>query len=506
VSREAAAQVLSGLLTNDVVLIDDIARSINEDYFTDPTLRSLYNLVLTYRSLGQGVLRPEAVEQFTAKSVDTGSAALLRELYDSLVALPVAPDLTRWAAHELRGQHERRLTQIAFRDSAEILSGSITEEGRNGQPGRTWAGAVDAREWLSARLSEINTEMQVSDAPAADVLIEGRAIIEDFLKAKNEDKTRRPMSGIPAFDELTGGLGKGLIMVAAPSGLGKTQLAVHLGYHASQMQGLHVYFATSETVRVTVRARLVARHSRHEKFEELREQFDLPYGLDSQKIDRGTLKDEHIPFLARVAIDWGAQGPTESEGSCFVAQMPHGMTMETLAAQINTRARVRKPDLVIIDYIALMASGRRLADKRQELSSLVQAAAHFSVDFNKGEGVPTVSPWQLNRESQKEMVRTGMLDTSGLAETAEAVNSAHLVVALSPDGARDGRLAGLRLNVLKNRDGLVLLGEHGIPMTVDYAASYFQQRVGAGDGGDPFDMNNNGMLSDSDASGLFSTI
>lgn len=504
-SRDAAAQVLSGLMTNDVTLIDDISRSITEDHFTDPTNRSLYRLITTYRAVAGGLLPASAVEQFTAKSADTGSAALLRELHAALIEDPVPADVTRWQARELRSQRELRLTQMAFRDSSDILSGSITEEGRNGQAGRTWSGPADAREWMAARVGEINSEMEIAEAPAADVLFEGKEILEDYVRARDEDKSRRPRSGIEAFDELVDGLGKGLIMVAAPSGLGKTQMCVSLAYHASQMQDLNVYFATSETVRVTVRSRLVARHSRNEKFAELRERLSLPLGLDSQKIDRGTLSPEHLDFLALVAIDWGAQGTTSSDGSCFVAQMPHGMTMASLASQITTRSRVRKPDLVIIDYIALMASSRRLGSKREELSALVQEAAHFSVDFNKGEGVPCVSPWQLNRESQKEMIRTGQLDTSGLAETAEAVNSAHLVLALSPDGARDGRTAGLRLNVLKNRDGQVRLGDEGFPLTVDYASSYFEQRVGVGNDGDLFD-GNNGALSDSEASGIFSSL
>lgn len=480
-SQDAASKVLSGLLAGDAGLIDEIQRRVTEEHFVDPTLRSIYRLILSYRSISGGVLNRDAVEQFTSR-VDAGTAALMRETFDALAADPVTPDVVRWQAHELRAQREMLLTQRAFREASDILTGSITEEpDASGRPGRTWSGPADAREYLEARLAEIRSEVALSEAPAADVLREGRAILEDYIRARDEDKSRIPKTGLDQFDELTGGLSKGLIMVAAPSGLGKTQFCVSLAYHASQEQGLHVYFATSETVRVTVRARLVARHSMHPKFAELRDQLDLPHGLDSKKIDRGMLPEAHVPFLATVAKDWGATGQTSSEGTCYVSQMPHGQTMAGLASQIEARSRVCRPDLVIIDYLALMSSlARRYASTREELSAIVKEAQHFAIDFNKGDGVPVISPWQLNRESQKEMVRTGQLDTSGLAETAEAVNSAHLVVALSPDGERDGRMAGVRLNILKSRDGQVLLGDQGIPLTVDYAASYFQPRVGVG--------------------------
>lgn len=482
-SRDAASAVLSGLLSGDVGLIDEVQRGLSQEHFVDPTLRALYELILTYRGISGGVLHREAVEQFTS-GMDAGSAAVYREAFDALAAEAVTPDVVRWHAHELRRTHERRLTQIALREASDILAGSISEEpDRLGRPGRTWSGASDAREYLAARLGEIAAEVAVSEAPAADVLREGRQILEDYVRASQEDKSRRPRLGIPRFDDLTHGLARGeLIMVAAGSGCGKTQLCTALAYHASQYQGLHVFFATSETVRTTVRSRLVARHSRHEKFEGFREQFGLPHGLDSQLIDRGELNPEHVPFLAQVAIDWGAQGASSSEGTCYVAQMPHGQTMAAIAAQIEARARVARPDLVIIDYLALMSSSRRLQSTREELSTIIKEAAHFAVDAFKGEGVPVVSPWQLNRESQREFARGGQLDQNGLAETAEAVSSADLVVALVPEGARDGRMAGLRLDVLKNRDGQVLMGSSGIPVTVDYAASWFEQRVGAADG------------------------
>ncbi len=473
-ARDSASQVISGLLTNDIFLIDDISRLTREEHFTDPTLRALYRSILSYRSVGQGVLPTEAIDAIM-QGADAGTAALLRETYDALRGTPAAPDVARYAAHTLRGEYEKRLTQIALREASDILAGSITDE----LDGRTWSGPGDAREWAALRIGEINSEVVVSEAPAADVLREGREILEDFLRAKSEDKARRPRVGVPAIDNLIGGLGKGLIMIAAPSGFGKTQFCVNLAYHASQNQGLHVYFATSETVRVTVRARMVARHSMHEKFADLREAHNLPHGLDSQEIDRGTLPDEHVPFLARVAVDWGAQGTSSSEGTSFVAQMPHGQTMAGLQAQIESRSRVVRPDLVVIDYIALMSSARHFSSSRESLATVVKEAAHFSVDFNKGAGVACVSPWQLNRESQKQMVTTGQLDTSGLAETSEATNSSHLVCALSPDGTRDGRFAGLKFNILKNRDGQVLIGENGIPLTVDYATSLFEQRVGA---------------------------
>lgn len=479
-ARESSYELLSGLLSNGVDLIDEVQRSVTEEHFTDPTLRTIYRLLLSYRSIAQGVLTRDGLDQYLQSS-EAGTAAQTREMFDTLIDSSVSPDMTRLHMRQVRAARERSLTTRAMNEASDILTGSVTEEAdRYGRPGRTWSGPADAREWLAARIAEINTENDISEAPAADVLTEGRQVLLDYQRARDEDRSRRPRTGIDGLDALSGGIGKGeLVMIAAPSGYGKTQLCVSMAYHASQMQGLHVYFATSETVRTTVRSRLIARHSMHEKFEDMRNALQLPRGLDSKKITRGQLDPDHEPFLLAVARDYGATGEASSPGSCWVSQMPHGQTIPGLRAQIEQRARTAHPDLVIVDYLALMSATDRFQSSRESLSSVVKGAAHFAVDFAKGDGVPVVSPWQLNRESQREMVRTGEIDQNGLAETAEAVNSADQVWVLTPDGERDGREGNLKLNVVKSREGEVRLGDNGFPLKIDYATSLFEDRSAA---------------------------
>lgn len=504
--RDPAARVLSGLLSCGVILIDEVSRNITEQHFQDPTYRDLYRLILTYRSVAEGVLNRDALGQMVAK-LDAGSEAVLVETFDALASDPIDIPATRFAAQELRDERERWLFTTMLRDAQEIATGSVTEEpDRFGRPGRTWAGITDAREWVDLRSAEIRAEVAVADSPAADIFTEGRQVLLDYRKARDEDKSRRPLFGIPQLDAVTGGLGKGeLVMVAAPSGFGKTQLCVSTAYHGAVEQGLHVYFATSETVRTTVRARLLARHSRNPEFEDMRNDLGAAEGLDSKAIDRGLLPREHERLLGAVVKSYMSLSKRSEGGSLWVAQMPFGQTMQGLTAQVEARARAAKPDLVIVDYLALMSSAKRHASKREELSAIIIDAAHMVVDFDRGEGIPMMSPWQLNRESQKDMVRTGELDQNGLAETAEAVNSADLVLALSPDGERTERKQPLKLNVLKNREGTVLIGSNGVPMLVDYATSYFDSRM-AGSEVDAFDLGVNGGLDDASAAGLLGSL
>lgn len=471
-SSDPAKVVLSALFTNDVSLIDELSRLLSEHHFVDPALRSLYRATLTYRSVSGGLLTAAAVESMVSDT-DAGTAAVVKEHFAALSAAQVDAPEARWAAQQLRMAREKWLTTQLLRDATEILTGSVTEE----DSGRVWAGSADAREWLQLRLAEIVAETQVDDSPAGDVRVEVRDVLSNYISAKKEDRTRRPLMNVPKMDDITGGFGPGeMVVVAAPSGVGKSHTCVSVAYHAAAIQGLHVYFATSETVRNTVRWRLIAHHSMAPKFAELREHVKLPGGLDSNLLKRGQLENQdHVEYMTLVVRDFA-----RLDGSLWLAQMPHGQTIPILEAQMQRRSRARMIDLVVVDYLALMSSGsRNYASTREEYVSLIKGAKHLAIDYNHGNGVPLVTPWQLNRQSQEEMERTGEVNLRGLAETAEIVNTPDIVMSLSPDGSREGRAANLRLGLLKYRDGNVLLGGDAIPVRMDYATSSLTARVSA---------------------------
>lgn len=474
---DPAKVVLSALLTQDVHFIDEISRTIVEHHFSDPILRSLFRSVLTVRSVANGLLTEASLNDLV-RDTDAGTAAVVKETYSALLLDKVSASDARWAAKQLRMNREHWLTTTLLRDSTEILTGSVTEE----DGGRVWSGAADAREWAAARLAEVAAETAMDDAPAGDVRMESHDVIAAYRMAKAEDRTRRPLMGIPKLDDITGGFGPGeMIVVAAPSGVGKSHTCVHMAYHAAAVQGLHVYFATSETVRNTVRWRLVAHHSRDAKWKGLREALGIPNGLDSNLLKRGELPQEHLNFMGMVVQDLA-----RLNGVLWLAQMPHGHTVAALDAQLRQRSRARKIDLVVIDYVALMSGdSRRINSTREELVGLIKACKHVAIDYDGGRGVPLITPWQLNRASQEEMDRTGEVNIRGLAETAEIVNTPDMVLALSPNGTREGRYANLQLGILKNRDGNVLLGGDALPVRMDYATSFLSPRVSAdGAGGD----------------------
>lgn len=246
------AMVLAGLLAGDVALHDEVTAVVGEKHLDDPTLRTLYGHMRTYRSTTGGVLTPAALDDLTA-DVDRGTAALLTETYNALLTARPTPEATRWAVSQLREQHERWLTLTALRDAQEIASGRVTEEpDARGRPGRTWSGVSDAREWMTARLTEIERESGKPSAVGRTIRVTAAsAVVPRRLRWLWD---RRIVLG-------------GLTLLAGREGLGKSTVAVDLAAHVTNgtLDGEHkgeprsvIYVHTEDARDYTVVPRLIA--------------------------------------------------------------------------------------------------------------------------------------------------------------------------------------------------------------------------------------------------------
>jgi len=153
--------------------------------------------------------------------------------------------------------------------------------------------------------------------------------------------------------------------------------------------------------------------------------------------------------------------------------VPQGATIATLESRVLRVQRQFPVDLLVVDYLALLRSERRRDSDREELGTIIKSAKQLATTFADGNGVPLVSPWQVNRAAKEQANKAGMYSLSSLAETAEATNSADVIVSLLEPEDNYGRYADLRAQVLKNRDGETF---NHIPLVVDYATSAFRDK------------------------------
>ena len=151
----------------------------------------------------------------------------------------------------------------------------------------------------------------------------------------------------------------------------------------------------------------------------------------------GTLTEKNA--FAAVLHDFSTNG---GYGHCYIAQVPRGATVSTLESRLARLARDWTADLVIIDYLALLQPGDPAPGPARVAGGDPPGGRQLATTYQDGLGVPVLSPWQVRREARDEASKRGGYILSALSETAEASNTADMVMSLLEPDADDSRGRG----------------------------------------------------------------
>jgi replicative DNA helicase len=162
-------------------------------------------------------------------------------------------------------------------------------------------------------------------------------------------------------------------------------------------------------------------------------------------------------------------------GEVYIAQVPRGATIASIEQRMYRVQRHMHIDLVVMDYLALLASDRKRQTNREELAAIMKEAKQVSTTFDGGRGVAFASPWQVTRAAREQAERIGMYTSASLSETAEATNSADGIISLLAPTDNTDRRTEVTMQLLKNRDGETA---NGLMVAVDYATCHFSSRTG----------------------------
>jgi replicative DNA helicase len=472
-ATEHARILLSAIIPGRHELLDRALQLLTPEHFPDHTLRKMFELLERYSEVTGTVLTRTALSDLLRGfRADAGKIALYEETYDALAAAGHDEADFRWSLEQLRELAAERVTADALTRGMEILT-----RGVDGENGETLRGHTDARNHVLANFAEIDRDLSMQDAPEGDMGVEGDDILAEYAAREQAHLNGTSVGvrfGIPALDAKTNGVGNGdLVLLAAYTNEGKTHLAVQLAWNAAVMQGKNVVFLTTETVRATVRRRLIARHS-------TLEQFGLEQGLNSFDIKNGTLSAREKDALVAVVRD---SDRNPAYGKRYIAQVPNHATIAHIESKLVRLHRLFPIDLVIVDSLYLLRPEKRRNTDREELTGILKAAKQLSTTFADGRGVPLVSPWQLSRTARDNAERTGMYNTQALSETAEASNSPDLIASLLAPMDNENRHATVKMQLMKARDGE---RANTIEVDVDYATSRFTPKGQSGDQMDLF--------------------
>ncbi|MEE9609604.1 MAG: replicative DNA helicase, partial [Desulfatiglandales bacterium] len=200
-------------------------------------------------------------------------------------------------------------------------------------------------------------------------------IKDSFKKLESVAEHEGFVTGVPTdfhdFDRLTAGLQPSdLIIIAGRPSMGKTALALNIGYNAARKTKKGVAVFSLEMSQLHLGVRFLGFHS----------------GIDAMKLRTGFLKD----------TDWMKLTESANHLSELPIFIDDTSGIGVLEMKAKCRRLMKKCDLslVIIDYLQLI-QGRRSAESRQlEISEISRFLKALAKDLN----VPVLALSQLNRK------------------------------------------------------------------------------------------------------------
>ena len=216
------------------------------------------------------------------------------------------------------------------------------------------------------------------------------------------------MSGVPTgfrdLDELTNGLHPGqMIIVAARPGVGKSTLGLDFARAAAIQHGLTTAFFSLEMTKAEIVMRLISAEAT----------------VELHDIRKGVINEDKWQRIA-------SRTSMVSSAPLFIDDSPN-LTMMEIRAKARRLKQRNDLKLVIVDYLQLMTSGRRVESRQVEVSEFSRQMKLLAKELD----VPVVALSQLNRLAEQRTDKRPML--SDLRESGSLEQDADVVVLLHRD-------------------------------------------------------------------------
>ena len=266
-----------------------------------------------------------------------------------------------------------------------------------------YTGTGDVDDMVDRAQAEVYdvTDRRTSEdyAPLSDIMGDALNEIEAISNRGGE------MVGVPTgfaeLDKLTNGLHPGqMVILAARPAIGKSTLGLDLARAASIKHGLTSVIFSLEMSRNEIVMRLLSAEAQ----------------VPLHHMRAGTMSDND---WTKLASKMGAV----SEAPLFIDDSPN-MTLMEIRAKCRRLKQRHDLRLVIVDYLQLMTSGKRVESRQQEVSEFSRSLKLLAKEL----GVPVIAISQLNRGPEQRTDKKPML--SDLRESGSLEQDADMVVLL----------------------------------------------------------------------------
>ena len=407
---EAEQSVLGGMLLSKDAIADvvEVLRGVD---FYKPAHQTIYEAVLDLYGRGEPA-DAVTVSAELAKRNEMGRIGGAPYLHTLISSVPTAANAGYYARIVAERAVMRRLVEAGTR---------ITQMG--------YADTGEVDETVDRAQAEIYavTERRTSEdyLPLSEIM-EGTLDEIEAIGSRGGGMVGVP-TGFTDLDQLTNGLHPGqLIVVAARPGLGKSTLALDFARSASIKNGLTSVIFSLEMTRNEITMRLLSAEAR--------------VGLHHMRT--GSLGDDDWTKLARKMSE-------VASAPLFIDDSPN-MTMMEIRAKCRRLKQRHDLKLVVVDYLQLMSSGKRVESRQQEVAEFSRALKLLAKELE----LPVVALSQLNRGPEQRTDKKPML--ADLRESGSIEQDSDLVMLLHREDAyeRESPRAGeADFIIAKHRNG-----------------------------------------------------
>ena len=404
----AEQSVLGGMLLSKDA-ISEVVEILRERDFYRPAHELIYDAILDLYSRGEPA-DPVTVSAELTKRGDLTRAGGAPYLHTLISSVPTAANASYYA----KIIRERAIMRRLVEAGTKIV-----------QLGYTVEGEVD--EAVNQAQAEVHA---VTERRAAEDYIQLSELLpaafDEIEKISSGVVGEGVKTGFKDLDALTHGFHPGnMIVLAARPAVGKSTLGLDIARYASIHKGDTSVIFSLEMSRSEITMRMLSAEAR----------------VPLNNIRSGALSDEEWARMAR------RMGEI-SEAPLFIDDSPNLSLMEIRAKARRLKQR-HNLKLIVIDYLQLMTSGKRVENRQQEVSEFSRQLKLLAKELN----VPVVAISQLNRSPEQRSDKKPML--SDLRESGSIEQDADVVILLHRDDLYDqqNRSGEADLIVAKHRNG-----------------------------------------------------
>jgi len=397
------------LLSKDAVA--DVIESVRGVDFYAPKHELIFEATVSLYARGEPTDVIAVTDELTKRG-DLARAGGAEYLHTLTSLVPTAANAGYYASIVAEKAVLRRLVEAGTR----IMQMGYASEGE----------VTDLVNSAQAEIYGVHMGAETEDFVPLSVAVAAASDEIDAAKSRGGRMIGVP-TGFAELDELTNGLHGGqLIVVAARPAVGKSTLGLDIARSASIKHKLPSIIFSLEMGRSEIAMRLLSAEA----------------AVPMHHMRKGTVDDR----------DWRTMASTMgrvNEAPLYIDDSPNMTLVEIRAKCRRLKQRVGLK-LVVIDYLQLMTSGKRVESRQQEVSEFSRALKLLAKELD----VPVIAISQLNRGPEQRTDKKPMI--SDLRESGSIEQDADMVILLhredlyDPNGPRQGEADFI---VAKHRNG-----------------------------------------------------